>query len=139
MESVALVYPMFTLVVWSFLTVMRLFFARLKSVHAGEVSLDYYKTYQDGAEPSEVVPLSRHFTNLFEAPVLFYAGCLAAISLRHTTETLVMLAWAYVAIRLVHGVIHTGPNLVQARVAAFSASWAALMAFWCALVLGLSS
>ena len=137
MQSVALVYPMFALVVWSFVTVMRLFFVRLKSVRAGEASVRYYQTYQVGEEPGEAAQLSRHFSNLFEAPVLFYAGCLAAISLGQTTQLLAILAWVYVGLRLVHGLIHTGPNLLQARIAAYFASWAALLAFWCVLVFGL--
>ena len=77
MEDYRLIYPMFAMVVLTFSVVIRLFRARSKFVAEGTVDVSYFKTYQDGNEPEASAKLARHFSNLYEAPVLFYVCCLA--------------------------------------------------------------
>jgi hypothetical protein len=75
MDANQLIFPMFAMVLLTFSTLARLFLARNKSVAEGEVNPQYFRVYQGGAEPEASAKLARHFANLFEAPVLFYAAC----------------------------------------------------------------
>jgi hypothetical protein len=45
------------------------------------------------------------------------------------------LAWLYVAIRVVHSVIHTGANPIYPRLTAYFASWLVLLAMWVLLAM----
>jgi hypothetical protein len=134
MNSHLLVYPMFALVVLTLSVLFRLFRARVRAVKSGEVSATYFRTYQDGAEPAASAKLSRHFTNLFEAPVLFYVVCLAAMVTNQVSVVLLVLAWAYVVARAVHTFIHTGSNRLQQRIAVYFISWLVLLVMWIVLV-----
>lgn len=132
-----LVLPMFVLVVWTFITVGRLFVLRVGLVRRGAVDPRYYRTFQGGEEPDAAVKLSRNFINLFEAPVLFYVGCLAAMAVDQVTRTMVLLAWGYVALRVVHSLVHTTFNELRLRIALYFASWLVLLAIWVALVMAI--
>ena len=78
---------------------------------------------------------SRHFTNLFEAPTLFYAVCLAAMVTHSSDIVLEVLAWLYVAARLVHSFIHLGRNEIVPRLSAYFTSWGVMAAMWISLAL----
>ena len=73
---------------------------------------------------------ARHFANLFEAPVLFYAGCLAAMLAGITGWAVLSLAWAYVTARYVHAYIHLGGNRVRYRLRAYFVGWLLLLGLW---------
>jgi hypothetical protein len=139
MNSRLLVYPMFALVVLTSSILIRLFRARVRAVSTGTVSASYFRTYQEGEEPVASAKLSRHFTNLFESPVLFYVGCLAAMVVNHVSVTLLALAWLYVIARIVHAFVHTGSNRLRQRIAAYFASWLALFAMWLVLVVSVAA
>jgi hypothetical protein len=135
MDVNQLVFPMFVMVLLTFSTLARLFFARRKSVAEGKVNAEYFKVYQGSAEPEASAKLARHFTNLFEAPVLFYAACLAGMALHIAGTLFLTLAWAYVLLRVIHTSIHTGANKLYPRIAAYFSSWLVLLVMWVLLAL----
>jgi len=135
MSPRAFVYPMFAMVLLTASVLVRLFRARVRAVSSGQVNASYYWTYQSGAEPGDAAKLSRHFSNLFEAPVLFYACCLAAMVTGRCGLVSLSLAWLYVIARIVHTYIHTGSNRLRKRIAAYFASWLVLVAMWVVLVI----
>ncbi|MEM7412310.1 MAG: MAPEG family protein [Myxococcota bacterium] len=138
--STALLFPMVALVAISFAVLLRLFRQRARSVRAGQVSADYFAAYQgDSREPVASIQLARHFTNLFEAPVLFYAACLAALATQIASPVLTGLAWGYVALRAVHTWIHTGSNALRPRIAAYFGSWCVLLTMWAWLAVAAAS
>jgi len=98
MEANQLIFPMLAMVVLTFSVVVRLFLARRKAVGEGTVSAGYFKVYQDIPEPEASAKLARHFSTLFEAPVLFYAACIAGIALHVAGTLFLALAWLYVAV-----------------------------------------
>jgi len=135
----ALVYPMFALVLLTFSVLVALFRARTRFVRQGAVDAAFFKTYQDGREPESSAQLARHFANLFEAPVLFYAVCLAAMVIGRSSAWMIGLAWLYVGLRVAHAWIHTGRNQLKHRIAAYFSSWAVLLLMWATLVLSVAS
>jgi hypothetical protein len=130
MSPNALVYPMFALVVLSATVLVRLFRSRVRAVREGKVTAKYYRIFQGETEPEEAAKPARHFSNLFEAPTLFYAACLAAMVTGDTGVFVQILAWLYVAARTVHAYIHLGRNRLGRRINAYFVSWLVLMALW---------
>src|SRR5262245_27585847 len=135
MEINQLIYPMLAMVVLTFSVVARLFLARRKAVADGTVSAGYFKVYQGPPEPESSAKLARHFSNLFEAPVLFYAACISGMVLHMAGVLFLALAWLYVAIRVVHTTIHTGSNRIYPRLIAYFSSWLVLLGMWVLLAM----
>ena len=79
------------------------------------------------------------FANQFELPILFYLVVLAAFVTGHMTVTLLVLAWAFVATRLVHAVIHTTINALRPRSLVFAAGYFVLVAMWLLFVIDVMS
>lgn len=121
---------MAAMVLLTFVVLGTLFRTRIRAVREGTVRASYFQTYQGDAEPEGSIQLSRHFVNLFEAPTLFYVVCLAALATDRSSTGLVVLAWGYVALRIVHTLIHTGSNQLPARIGAYFSSWAVLLSMW---------
>jgi len=138
-ENRSLVYPMFALVLLTISTLVRLFAGRVSAVRGGTANARYFKTYQEGREPTSTAQLSRNFSNLFEAPTLFYAACVVAMVALPPSHVVLALAWLYVACRAVHTWIHTTSNALNHRIAAYFASWAVLLALWVVIVLGVAA
>src|SRR5207342_1171346 len=102
MSQYALLFPMLALVLLTFGVSVLLFRARIRSVREGHTPVSYFRVFQGSPEPESLAKVTRHYSNLFETPVLFYAGCLTAMVVGVTGPVVVALAWAYVAARLVH-------------------------------------
>ena len=134
-----LVYPMAAMVLLTFIVLIRMFRSRVRAVKAGDADAGYYKTYQEGKEPRETAALSRHLVNLFESPTLFYAACIAGMVTGQNAALLIVLAWVYVAMRIVHAYIHTGNNSLPPRIKVYFSSWLVLLAMWGTLVTGVAT
>ena len=130
MNPHALVYPMFALVVLTATVLVILFRSRVRAVREGKVTAKYYRIFQGETEPEEAAKPARHFSNLFEAPTLFYAGCLAAMVTADSGASVQILAWLYVAARAVHAYIHLGRNRLGRRINAYFVSWLVLITLW---------
>jgi hypothetical protein len=126
---------MFAMVLLTFSVLVRLFSLRSKLARAGEIDPAYFSIYQGKAEPEQSAKLARNFTNLYEAPVLFYVCCVSAISVNTTGLPFFLLAWAYVAARAIHTYIHTGSNKIWPRVYAYFSSWLILLSMWVLLAI----
>lgn len=131
----SLVYPMFAMVVLTFVILVTLFRSRAGFVREGKVSATYFKTYQEGTEPEASAKLARHFANLFEAPTLFYVACLSAMIVGQSTLLLNLLAWLYVVLRGAHAFIHTGSNKLNHRIVVYFSSWVVLLLMWICVVI----
>ena len=60
-----------------------------------------------------------HYANLFEAPVLFYFTLAAIAVAKLDLAVLLPLAWAFVALRAAHALVHLTYNKVMHRFYAF--------------------
>ena len=138
MKEAALVYPMFAMVLLTATVGTILFRSRVRAVREGKVTARYYKIYQGEIEPDYAAKAARHFSNLFEGPVLFYAACLSALATHQATLLLQLLAWLYVLLRTIHAYVHLGSNKIQRRMAVFFFGWAVLLSMWIAVVAGVA-
>ena len=77
---------------------------------------------------------AENFRNLFEVPVLFYVLCVALVLNGGSTPGFVTAAWAYVALRVVHSLVHVTYNRVTHRFLVYVASTLLLFGTWAAFV-----
>lgn len=130
----ALIYPMFALVVFTLLMVCFLGAARFVAVKKKQVRASYFKVYEGSAPPEFLVRVGRNYTNLLEMTLLFYVACVASIALNATTEAMLVCAWGYVITRVVHSAYHIFVNVPIVRLMIFSVSCIFLLAQWIMLV-----
>ena len=140
MGQFVLIYPMAAMVLLTAIVLTRMVHGRFAGVKRGDVDARYYKTWQgENTETRGMAQNSRHFINLFENPVLFYAACLAAMITGPGTGAIVWLAWAYVGCRIAHAFVHLGANKITPRMTVYGASWVVLLAMWATLVIGVAN
>ena len=130
MSELSLVYPMLALVLLTGGVLIALFRSRVRMVREGLAPVSYFRVFQGSPEPEFAAKPARHFTNLFEAPTLFYVVCLTAMVAGVTGTAVLALAWSYVAMRYLHTYIHLGSNRVRYRMRAYFGSWLLLVAMW---------
>jgi hypothetical protein len=130
MSELSLVYPMLALVLLTGGVLVVLFRSRVRMVREGLAPVSYFRVFQGSPEPEFAAKPARQFTNLFEAPTLFYAGCLTAMVAGVTDAAVLALAWGYVAMRYAHAYIHLGSNRVRYRMRVYFAGWLLLLALW---------
>ena len=129
-----LIYPMAAMVLLTAVVLVLMFRARVAAVRSGLIEVEYFRLHQGAREPAESLKYSRHFTNLFEAPILFYTACLAAMVVGLNTTAMAVLAWVYVAVRILHAFIHLGANRLRFRRNAYGLGWLVLLGMWGYLV-----
>jgi hypothetical protein len=125
-----LLLPMFAMVVLTILVGGITFVTRVRAVTSGKLDIRYFKTFNFGDPPEEIIKTQRHFANLFEIPVLFYAACLAGMITGAKGTWPVVFAWLFVAARMVHAWIHLGNNRTMWRMRAFIVGVFAVSALW---------
>jgi hypothetical protein len=133
-----MIYPMFAMVLLTAFVLATLFRSRVGAVRKGLLSAAYFRIYQGETEPESSAKPARHFANLFEAPVLFYVVCLAAMITHFTGIAMQVLAWIYVAARVVHAYVHLGGNRLRYRMRAYFFGWGVLLAMWIYLLVAVT-
>jgi len=130
MRNPAILYPMFALAAWTLVVLLLIPFARVRSARRREVVVDDFKYGESATVPPAVSIPNRNFMNLLELPMLFYVVCIVLYVTAGASTATIALAWAFVALRIVHSLIHLSYNHVVHRLAAFSASNVALVMLW---------
>jgi hypothetical protein len=62
--------------------------------------------------------------------LLFYVVCLVLYVTAGASRLAIFVAWSYVALRIIHSLIHLTYNHVLHRLSAFTLSNAALVSLW---------
>jgi hypothetical protein len=134
-SSLHLIYPLFGMFLLSAVVLMTMFKARVRAVKSGQIKVGYFKTYESAHLPEDVIKTARHFSNLFETPVLFYLICVLGMILNIDNQWFLTLAWAYVVARAVHAYVHIGRNKVQIRMSVYTVGWVIMIAMWAILLM----
>jgi hypothetical protein len=125
---------MFAMVMLTFAVMVITLRARVRAVGKGEIPMSYFSLMSGADIPERIIKTSRHFNNLFEMPVIFYAGCLAYLATDMTDPMPINLAWAFVAARVVHSIIHLSYNNVMHRLVVFGIANLCLLGMWVSMV-----
>ena len=129
--------PVFALVAWTTCILLLVAYRRVRPFGGERAHPREFALGESPKVPAAARLANRNYMNLFELPVLFYVGCLVAVVANAETSRLVALAWAYVAFRVVHSVIHVTYNHVMHRFAVFVASNVVLVVLWVMLALAI--
>jgi hypothetical protein len=122
--------PVSVLAIWTAAVVFLTGFVRIRAARQGRTPRDAFRLGEAPGVPPDVTVVNRNLMNLLEMPVLFYVVCIAYYVTRHVNPGLVRLAWVFVALRVVHSLIHLTTNRVLHRLVAFAASNAILLTMW---------
>ncbi|MEM8682651.1 MAG: MAPEG family protein [Pseudomonadota bacterium] len=115
--TTAIFGPMLALMVLTVLVWTWMYHKRLSFILRNKVRTRDLKTPMQGAKvfPEDVVYPGLNLSNLFELPVLFYALCLYLYVAGDVDQLYVILAWAFVAGRALHSMVHATVNNVNVR------------------------
>lgn len=91
--------------------------ARHAAVRRGEVRVSQFVVMRD--EPDWLARITRNVANQYELPVLFYAVVLMLVAINRVAMFDVIVAWAFVAVRIVHAVVHIRTADVMLRMRVF--------------------
>jgi hypothetical protein len=120
----------FALAGWTAIVLLIIPFVRARAGHRKQIVFEDFKYGESPSVPANVSIPNRNLMNLLEVPVLFYVVCLMLYVTAGVSPLAVILAWAYVALRLVHSAIHLTYNTVVHRSSAFALSNGVLIALW---------
>ena len=129
MPIVAVLLPLFVQVALTFVLLFWMAGLNASAIRSGEVR------WQDIALrepnwPARNMQIRNAFLNQLETPVLFYVLTLLVWITRHADYLFLVLAWIFVALRIVHAFIHITDNNVPRRGAVFLAGMVVLAVMW---------
>lgn len=130
MRTFDILCPLFALAAWTFLVLLLIPFVRVQSVRRREIRPNDFKYGESQAVPPSVSIPNRNYMNLLEMPLLFYVVCLVLYVTAGASRLAIFVAWSYVALRIIHSLIHLTYNHVLHRLSAFTLSNAALVSLW---------
>ncbi|GAA61360.1 hypothetical protein P20652_3237 [Pseudoalteromonas sp. BSi20652] len=133
MEKI-IILAMFAQVTLSLIVMLIMGKRRFAAAKNKQLDLSDFKTMQLDKAGDSIRVADRNFSNQFEIPVLFYAGCLLALQLNSASSLVAILACLFVATRIVHSVIHLGENNVRARFNVFLLGCVCVFSIWLTMV-----
>ena len=122
--------PVVALVLWSFVMLAWLYATRIPAMVRLGLTYDPRRPAAEFLDriPADVRWKADNYSHLMEQPTLFYAVALTLALIGQGGGPNAALAWAYVALRIVHSLIQATVNAVTVRFAVFMASSAVLLA-----------
>lgn len=119
---------MLVLIAWTGLMLVWMLGVRIPAISQAKMKLDPRapRGEQMATLPAEARWKADNYNHLMEQPTLFYATILAMVMLGSTSTAAVVLAWTYVGLRIVHSLVQSLVNIVEARFAIFALSTLAL-------------
>lgn len=129
MSVPAILAPVFAQVFLTFAVLVLLGRRRFAEVGAGRVRVGE-SALGERNSPAGVQAAANAFSNQFEVPVLFYALVPLAMLTRKADLLFVVLAWVFVATRVVHAGVFVTSNHVPWRFRTYMAGVAVLGLMW---------
>jgi hypothetical protein len=112
--------PVLALICWTFVMWLWMYATRIPAMQ--KAGIDAGKIQQKGeldVLPIEVKRIADNYNHLHEQPTVFFALAFYSHLVGVADELNVMLAWAYVALRVAHSLIQASWNYVPVRFLAF--------------------
>jgi hypothetical protein len=128
--NISIFGPVFALVFWTFMVLSCVGYARIRASIKGLVKADDFRLGESAGVPEHVRLPNRNYMNLLELPQLFYVGCLLIYATNIASQSLLVLAWLYVACRIAHSIVHLTYNNPVHRLYVFAASNITLLVLW---------
>lgn len=132
MTIARILQPAVVLMVWTMVMWLWMYATRIPAMNAAKLDPDSLardptKTLDD-LLPAAVQWKAHNYNHLHEAPTLFYAVCLIIAVAGAGNGTSATVAWAYVALRVIHSLVQATVNKAMIRFIVFVLSTITLMA-----------
>ena len=116
--------PVIALVLWTFVMGVWLYATRIPAMKKHQIIYDPQRPAEEfhAQLPADVRWKADNYNNLLEQPPLFYAVALTLAFVGAGSGFNAGLAWAYVALRIVHSLVHALINKVMIRFALYAAA-----------------
>lgn len=121
MTSAEILGPVIALVAWSLVMWIWMYATRIPAMFATNMKLDSNapRGEQMALLPPEVRWKADNYNHLMEQPTIFYAIAISLSLLSVNSEASVLLAWAYVGLRVAHSLLQALVNKIEVRFAIF--------------------
>jgi len=129
MTQTAILYPVFVLVLLTFLLQLWMRKERLGAIKRREVKFSDI-SLREQKWPPRATQIANAFHHQLELPILFYALVAFLMITSQIDTVFIVLAWLFVAARLFHAYIHTTSNKQPHRFYGYAAGSVVLMAMW---------
>ncbi len=115
--SQAILQPLFALVAWSLVIWAWMYATRIPAIAAMKLRLDPQapRGEQMASLPARVRWKADNYNHLMEQPTIFYAIVLGLALLGLGEGVNLLLAWVYVALRIVHSLVQVLFNRIELR------------------------
>jgi len=121
MSEPGMIAPILALVAWTFVMWIWMYATRIPAMQRARIDVaELSRTGGPLVLPPEVSRVADNYNHLHEQPTIFYAVAFAAQLGGAADATNVGLAWAYVALRVVHSLVQATKNVIPVRFAVFS-------------------
>ncbi|GAB2922013.1 MAPEG family protein [Rheinheimera gaetbuli] len=107
---------------------------RIAAAKNKDISISAFRTMNLTGANEQVIATSRNFDNQFQMPMLYLFSVLFTLQLGLADMIYVALGTAFVALRVLHTVVHVGTNHVRTRFNVFLLGCAVLWAIWLRLL-----
>ena len=133
-------FPVITLILGTLVFTAMMGITRLKTARSGAVDYRIFKLYLNRQNmPDTMLKMNNHYDNLMTMPILFYLIVTMIYVTHNVDSAFIIMAWIYVATRLVHSFIHLGQNHPLKRFFAFGIGVIVLLAMTLRLALLLAT
>ncbi|MCF7220591.1 MAPEG family protein [Marilutibacter chinensis] len=133
MEENAIWWPALAMVALTCAVWFRMYFMRIGQMRRERIHPQSVATSAQAAARLTDSRAADNFRNLFELPVLFYLALVIAAANGQVTTSVLVLAWLFVVLRVLHSAIHCTYNKVMHRFQAYLFGGLVLWALWGAL------
>jgi len=130
MNPESILLPMAALAALTFVVLLVIPYKRIGAGRKGLVTYRDFKYGESEKVPPDVRIPNRNLMNLLEMPMLFYVACVTFYVTKRVDVSVVVLAWVYVGLRVVHSAVHLTYNRVRDRLIVYAASNVVLAILW---------
>lgn len=122
MMKAGMIGPVVALVLWSLVMWLWLYATRIPAMRAAKINPQEAAMTRELKLPPRAMWPADNYNHLMEQPTIFYAIAFAAHLIAAGDPLNVMLAWGYVALRVLHSLIQATINVVTLRFTIFTIS-----------------
>ena len=121
--------PLFVQVLLTLALMLGMMVFRGRALTGGETRLESI-AMREPNWPRQAALFANCFGNQFELPVLFYVLTILSMMTRHADLLFVLLAWVFVALRVLQALVHVTSNDVRLRGGFYGAGAVVLLVMW---------
>ena len=137
MPDISIFVPMGAMIALTFIVLALIPIKRFRAGFAGEITGEDFRFGESARVPGHVSIPNRNYMNLLELPMLFYVLCLSLYVTHTVTQLELGVAWAYVALRVAHSLVHLTMNHIFTRLTIFATSNVVLGFGWIVFFAGI--